>query len=344
MFKNNSKRKRLSDLLIPGIIFAVIGAVFAFQGIRDYNNLNGDLLNLNTASVSDLADGKYVEINVEYANYSFCENVETTNYVFKRTTEQYYLINALENNDYYLGLNVSESKKDDLEKLSDYTWYHSDTNPGPLHYTGKLCKSNNEIMGYMRDFIYDMYASSYDITLTSEDKTLLDSYMQPYYIKVMTKEGCRTSIIIGLVFFVIGILLAVFAFIRHKNMVYTPEIPSAPYPDAYGDPNTPNMNTGINYTDSGVQNPGMNYTGSSAQNPGMNYTGSSAQNPGMNDTYSHYNGTMQYGDQAYANTNPETSEPTTPFSNTDGTKTDTASGLDPNTFNGNGNSSFKLKD
>ena len=97
MFKNNSKRKRLSDLLIPGIIFAVIGAVFAFQGIRDYNNLNGDLLNLNTASVSDLADGKYVEINVEYANYSFCENVETTNYVFKKTTEQYYLINALEN-------------------------------------------------------------------------------------------------------------------------------------------------------------------------------------------------------------------------------------------------------
>lgn len=332
MFKNNSKRKRLSDLLIPGIIFAVIGAVFAFQGIRDYNNLNGDLLNLNTASVSDLADGKYVEINVEYANYSFCENVETTNYVFKRTTEQYYLINALENNDYYLGLNVAESKKDDLEKLSDYTWYHSDTNPGPLHYTGKLCKSNNEIMGYMRDFVYDMYASSYDITLTSEDKTLLDSYMQPYYIKVMTKEGCRTSIIIGLVFFVIGILLAVFAFIRHKNMVYTPEIPSAPYPDAYGDPNTPNMNTGINYTDSGVQN------------PGMNYTGSVAQNPGMNDTYSPYNGTMQYGDQAYANTNPETSEPTTPFSNTDGTNTDTASGLDHNTFNGNGNSSFKLKD
>lgn len=92
------------------------------------------------------------------------------------------------------------------------------------------------------------------------------------------------------------------------------------------------MNTGINYTDSGVQN------------PGMNYTGSVAQNPGMNDTYSPYNGTMQYGDQAYANTNPETSEPTTPFSNTDGTNTDTASGLDPNTFNGNGNSSFKLKD
>ena len=43
-------------------------------------------------------------------------------------------------------------------------------------------------MGYMRDFVYDMYASSYDITLTSEDKTLLDSYIQPYYIKVMTKS------------------------------------------------------------------------------------------------------------------------------------------------------------
>ena len=122
MFKNNSKRKRLSDLLIPGIIFAVIGAVFAFQGIRDYNNLNGDLLNLNTASVSDLADGKYVEINVEYANYSFCENVETTNYVFKRTTEQYYLINALENNDttealLYLKILFGLTNDPEIEKI-----------------------------------------------------------------------------------------------------------------------------------------------------------------------------------------------------------------------------------
>ena len=87
-----------------------------------------------------------------------------------------------------------ESKKDDLEKLSDYTWYHSDTNPGPLHYTGKLCKSNNEIMGYMRDFVYDMYASSYDITLTSEDKTLLDSYIQSEIVIIIFK--CIDQIIL----------------------------------------------------------------------------------------------------------------------------------------------------
>lgn len=110
MFNKNKRTKKFSDLLIPGIILIIIGIVFAFQGIRDYSKLNGDLLNLNTASEKDLDAGKYVEIDVDYAFYSFCENVETTNYVFKRTTDQYYLISALKDNEYYIGLNIAESK------------------------------------------------------------------------------------------------------------------------------------------------------------------------------------------------------------------------------------------
>ena len=46
MFNKNKRTKKFSDLLIPGIILIIIGIVFAFQGIRDYSKLNGDLLNL----------------------------------------------------------------------------------------------------------------------------------------------------------------------------------------------------------------------------------------------------------------------------------------------------------
>ncbi len=143
MFNKNKRAKKFSDLLIPGIILIIIGIVFAFQGIRDYSKLNGDLLNLNTASEKDLDADKYVEIDVDYAFYSFCENVETTNYVFKRTTDQYYLISALKDNEYYIGLNIAESKKSGL-KLYPIT-------PGPsqvqirVHYTTSANYANQTV-------------------------------------------------------------------------------------------------------------------------------------------------------------------------------------------------------
>lgn len=291
MFNKNKRTKKFPNLLIPGIILIIIGIVFAFQGIRDYSKLNGDLLNLNTASEKDLDAGKYVEIDVDYAFYSFCENVETTNYVFKRTTDQYYLISALKDNEYYIGLNIAESKKSELEALSDHTWSQSGADPGTLHYIGKLCKSDSEIMGYMKNYIYDMYESAYDITLTSTEKATLDSYMLPYYIKIMTKEGSRTSIIIGLVVLGLGILLIILGIIRHKNTVYGPDIQPEPYTGAYGNPTTPDMNTSMN--------------------------------------------------SGYAD--PNAQEPTTPFSDNN-TSEATTSGLDPDTFDGDGTSSFKLKD
>ena len=146
-------------------------------------------------------------------------------------------------------------------------------------------------MGYMRNYIYDMYESAYDITLTSTEKATLDSYMLPYYIKIMTKEGCRTSIIIGLVVLGLGILLIILGIIRHKNTVYGPDIQPEPYTGAYGNPTTPDMNTSMN--------------------------------------------------SGYAD--PNAQEPTTPFSDNN-TSEATTSGLDPDTFDGDGTSSFKLKD
>ena len=179
----------------------------------------------------------------------------------------------------------------ELEALSDHTWSQSGADPGTLHYIGKLCKSDSEIMGYMKNYIYDMYESAYDITLTSTEKATLDSYMLPYYIKIMTKEGSRTSIIIGLVVLGLGILLIILGIIRHKNTVYGPDIQPEPYTGAYGNPTTPDMNTSMN--------------------------------------------------SGYAD--PNAQEPTTPFSDNN-TSEATTSGLDPDTFDGDGTSSFKLKD
>lgn len=256
--KNFRKKKDFITLILSGSVFLVLGIFFSIQAFSSYTKLKGPLLDMNTASPDDLKDGQYVEINVEYANYSFCENVETTNYIFKRTTEQYYLINALKDNDYYIGLRVAESKKDDLEKLSDYTWYNSDTNPGPLHYTGKLCKADSEISGYMRDYIYDMFETSYDISLTDENKALLDSYMKPYYIEIKTTADCRTDLIFSLIFVGIGLLIILINLVRHKNTVNAPDVQPIPATDTYGtaysDPNASDMSTGMNYTDPFMQN------------------------------------------------------------------------------------------
>mgnify|MGYP007117135558 CR=1 FL=1 len=187
--RKTQKKPNDAGLITSGIIFIVIGLVFAFMGVKEMIGVNGDLIDMNTASASDLKKGDYVEIDITYADYSYCENVQTTNYVFKRTTDQYYLISALADDSYFMGIKVAESSKDDLENLSKWTWNETDVNPGPLHYKGKLCESNSELHGYMRDYIYEMMEAVYGASLTYDDKAQLDSYMLPYYIEIITPSS-----------------------------------------------------------------------------------------------------------------------------------------------------------
>ncbi len=229
--KNRKKRRDNFKGVVVGCASILMGIFFTIIGVYDCMGLNGELINLNEASASDLQDGDFVELDVNYAYYSFCENVETTNYIFKRTTHQYYLIDSLQDDYYFIGLKISDSKTDDLEALSDYTFYVTDTNPGTLHYVGKIKSANNELYGYMQDYVYDLYSIVYGYTLTDDDKEILDSYMLPCYVEVMTPSSYIKFIVIGLLFFIGGIIVIIISVMNKKNTVVIPDTPVAPYSD-----------------------------------------------------------------------------------------------------------------
>lgn len=263
--RKTQKKPNDAGLITSGIIFIIIGLVFAFMGVKEMIGVNGDLIDMNTASASDLKKGDYVEIDITYADYSYCENVQTTNYVFKRTTDQYYLISALADDSYYMGIKVAESQKDDLENLSKWTWSGDETavNPGPLHYKGKLCESGSELHGYMRDYIYEMMEEIYGVSLTYDDKAQLDSYMLPYYIEIITPSSYMASIGVGGGLAIIGIIFLIVGLIKKKNAVVTPDMPVTPYTDTFqGSADAGMNNAGIdtNYTPSIDDNSGIDST------------------------------------------------------------------------------------
>ena len=228
---------------------------------------------MNTASASDLKKGDYVEIDITYADYSYCENVQTTNYVFKRTTDQYYLISALADDSYFMGIKVAESAKDDLENLSKWTWNETDVNPGPLHYKGKLCESGSELHGYMRDYIYEMMEAAYGVSLTSDDKAQLDSYMLPYYIEIITPSSYMASIGVGGGLAIIGIIFLIVGLIKKKNAVVTPDMPITPYTDTFQ-----------GSADAGMNNAGIDTYGMNNAGIDTNYTPSIDDNSGIDST------------------------------------------------------------
>lgn len=231
--KGNFLQKKIS-FFAGGIIFIIIGIICAAPTIRDCIGFNGELKELNEATVSDLKDGDYVSLDVNYAYYPFCENIETTSFVIKRTTHQFYLIDSLENDYYFMGLKISNYETTDLEDLSDYTFFVSDTNPGPLHYVGKLEKADDEIYGYMQDYIYDMYEYMYGSTLSDDDKSLLDSYMVPYYVEVYDSSDYPLYIGLGVIFVIMG-FISIYIGEKNKrkkqNVVVISEPTITPYDD-----------------------------------------------------------------------------------------------------------------
>lgn len=286
--RKTQKKPNDAGLITSGIIFIIIGLVFAFMGVKEMIGVNGDLIDMNTASASDLKKGDYVEIDITYADYSYCENVQTTNYVFKRTTDQYYLISALADDSYFMGIKVAESQKDDLENLSKWTWNETDVNPGPLHYKGKLCESNSELHGYMRDYFYEMMEAVYGASLTYDDKTQLDSYMLPYYIEIITPSSYMASIGVGGGLAIIGIIFLIVGLIKKKNAVVTPEMPVTPYTDTFQGAADAGMNNagmdtyGMN--NAGMDTYGMNNAGTDSAGMDTNYTPSIDDNSGIDST------------------------------------------------------------
>lgn len=263
------KKNNQSNPIFIGIILLILGIIFTVMAVKEYLGISGNLINLNNAKLEDLKAGDYVELDIEYSFGSFCENVQTTNYVFKKTTDQYYLINTMEGDSYFAGVKIADSKKDDLENLTSYTYYETDVNPGPLHYKGKLVKTDSEVNGYLKDYLHDMlnYYAGED-GLSATDISKVDSYILPYYISVMNPKSSLISVAIGSVFALLGLIFIIVGIVIKKKAANAPE-PAIPTPyganSPYADPSniTSPYNAGVSDTFS----PGAYDTGSTtAQN------------------------------------------------------------------------------
>lgn len=240
-----ARQRKQSNPILSAVIFAVVGVIFLFMGIKDLIALNGDLLDFNTASKSEITEGTYVEGTFTYGYGAYCENVETRYGVVKRTTGFYYLQDICEQSPegqaYFIGVQVSKSQSDEFDNLC-----YAD-NPSPVTIKGKIKSQSSKISGFMDDYIYDLFSYSYD--LTADDVAQLKSETLHYYIDVINPSDYLIPIIIGAVLILIAVIVF-FASIKKKKR-------DSSYSQTYGSTayNQPNGN---GYDAYGNNN---NYTG-----------------------------------------------------------------------------------
>lgn len=236
-----ARQKKSGNPIFSAIIVLIMGIVFLFMGLKDFIKTRGDLLDINTASSSEITDGAYVQGTFNYSYGAYCENITTTNYVIKRTTGYYYLVDVCDQSSegqaYFIGVKVSKSDADDFDNLC-----YNDT-PTPITIKGRVRKQSSEISGYMDDFIYEyfkQYYAYYDETFTTDDSLQLKNETLYYYIDLITPSDYLIPIGIGAVLFIIAILI-LFAGIKKKKR-------DAAYSQTYGSAayNNPTYGNGYN--------------------------------------------------------------------------------------------------
>lgn len=207
-----ARQKKQGNPILSAVIFAVIGVIFLFMGLKELISINGDLLNFNTASKSEITEGTYVEGTFTYGYGAYCENVETRYGVVKRTTGFYYLQDICEQSPegqaYFIGVQVSKSMSDEFDNLC-----YAD-NPSPVTIKGKIRSQSSKISGFMDDYIYDLFSYSYD--LTADDVAQLKSETLHYYIDVITPSDYLIPIVIGAVLLLVAVIVFIAA-LKKKN-------------------------------------------------------------------------------------------------------------------------------
>ncbi|MBP3326607.1 MAG: hypothetical protein J6L77_09350 [Coprococcus sp.] len=252
-----ARQRKQGNPILSAIIFAVIGVIFLFMGLKELISINGNLLDFNTASKSELTEGTYVEGTFTYGYGAYCENVETRYGVVKRTTGYYYLQDVCEQSPegqaYFIGVQVSKSQSDEFDNLC-----YSDT-PSPVTIKGKIKTQTSKIAGFMDDYIYDMYSYSYD--LTADDATQLKNETLHLYIDIITPSDYLIPIVIGAVMLLIAVIIFITALKKKKrDSSYSQTYGSATYNQPGG--TTYNQPGGNGY-DAGTFNNNNNYNAGS---------------------------------------------------------------------------------
>ncbi|MGN0394670.1 MAG: DUF6709 family protein [Coprococcus sp.] len=278
---------------LSAIIMAIMGVAFLFMGLRNFIMTRGELLDFNTASKSEITDGTYVEGTFTYSYGAYCENTETRNGVFTRTTGYYYLQDVCENSPegqaYFIGVKVSKSDSEPFDNLT----YSEDAEPVTIK--GRIREQSAKISGFMDDYIEDMFSQYYSYTLTDEDLQTLKDETLYYYIDIITPSDYIIPIAIGAGFLVFAIIPIISSIKKKKKLAgYSQTYGSESNNNSYNQPNANGYDAGT-FGDSNYNNTGYNNS-----NPGYNNNNNYNNGNPYNNPYN-YNGYTPDGNNAQPN-------------------------------------------
>lgn len=164
----------------------------------------------NNMVEADFEKGMIVEGDL-YANLGCFEENYRTKYGVKQGNSQYnYMIPVGETQ--YMGLlNNTVDLETALNQQADETFSlmlgETTDDPAPVHFKGRVVKMTDETKGYLRDYMLEL-------GFTTEE---VDDYILPYYIKCEIYGGGVWMALIGLVFFVIGVLSYVIPYMSARK-------------------------------------------------------------------------------------------------------------------------------
>lgn len=201
---------RLQYLLF---FFLICGGLIFAQSIQDMIDSNKTPINYNISSIKEIKKGDIIEGDIHSTLGSY-ETITTKRNGRTESTKFRYVIPIGDKK--FIGF---EASKDDMinsmENLTDETFDYlsqkSDTPETVIHFKGKVQKMNKEDLGYFKDYLKQGGFSEEDI----------ENNAYNLYIQNRTFGNYIPSMIIGAIFFIIGIVILIKALNKAKEQKYT---------------------------------------------------------------------------------------------------------------------------
>jgi len=183
-----------------GAVLLIAGIIALGIGFKDWVSLTRNVTDFNQMNVAECKTDMYVSGQVNESLGCYCEEDHKKNGVVT-STSRYYLVTCGENQDTLIGVKVEENEFDTYDALYDRTmaFYSEETDSiEPLgKITGKLRRCDNELEGYLKEYL---------------GEELGDAYV-PYYIEEVTIEDSKFMMMTGGVVGGAGLIIIILFFI-----------------------------------------------------------------------------------------------------------------------------------
>lgn len=176
-----------------GMMFIFFAGVLLFTGFKDSMASFKNPIDLyaEDTDVTKINDTQLINAEIYAVMDCFVEEETTTKNksgaITGKRSDFYYIVPAFNEDDtYYIGIKVPESKKSKYDKISDNTYnylagYTNDFGDDVVNVTGRLAKLDDKKYAYLREWFEES-------DWTEEE---IDQYVLPVYIKTFDPATAR---------------------------------------------------------------------------------------------------------------------------------------------------------